>query len=78
MAGDGVLRWKIRSQISRFSNKISEGYGKAKRFFEVPSFFQYAVADGICRLLFASPARVKNEPPQDDGQLVMDFLKPPP
>lgn len=50
---------------------------KAKRFYEIATFFQYAVADGIHRVLFASrtgphlPA-----PPRSDGQLVFDFMKP--
>jgi len=64
-----------KAKLNLILKKVCE---KAKRFFEVPSFFQYAVADGICRLLFASSSRVKKEPPPDDGQLVMEFMKPPP
>jgi hypothetical protein len=50
---------------------------KAKRFYEITTFFQYAIADGIHRLLFAS--RTGPHVPKltrSDGQLVFDFLKP--
>jgi hypothetical protein len=52
---------------------------KAKRFYEIATFYQYAVADGIHRLLFGSrggPA--PPPPPSDPGQLVLAFAKPPP
>jgi len=52
---------------------------KAKRFYEIATFYQYAVADGIHRLLFGSrggPA--PPPPPADPGQLVLAFAKPPP
>jgi hypothetical protein len=51
---------------------------KAKRFYEIATFYQYAVADGIHRLLFGSrggPA--PPPPPADPGQLVLAFAKPP-
>ena len=50
---------------------------KAKRFYEIATFFQYAVADGIHRLLFTSRTG-PHEPSTDrsTGQLVFDFLKP--
>lgn len=50
---------------------------KAKRFYEIATFFQYAVADGIHRLLFAS--RTGPHAPPDNrstGQLLFNFLKP--
>ena len=51
---------------------------KAKRFYEIATFYQYAVADGIHRLLFGSrggPA--PPPPPSDPGQLAFAFAKPP-
>lgn len=50
---------------------------KAKRFYEIATFYQYAVADGIHRLLFGSPGGPL-PPPPDPGQLVLAFAKPPP
>jgi hypothetical protein len=51
---------------------------KAKRFYEIATFYQYAVADGIHRLLFASPGgSVPPPPPRDPGQLLLAFAKPP-
>jgi len=50
---------------------------KARRFYEISTFFQYAVADGIHRLLFASRCGPHPAPnPRPSGQLVFDFLKP--
>jgi len=52
---------------------------KAKRFYEIATFYQYAVADGIHRLLFGSRSGpAPPPPPRDDGQLVLAFAKPPP
>jgi len=52
---------------------------KAKRFYEIATFYQYAVADGIHRLLFATPGGPVPPPPTaDPGQLVLAFAKPPP
>lgn len=50
-------------------------YEKAKRFFEIPDFRQYAIADGIYRILFASktgimPNLVRREA---EGQLLLPF-----
>ncbi len=50
-------------------------YEKAKRFFEIPDFRQYAIADGIYRILFASktgimPNLVRREV---EGQLLLPF-----
>lgn len=51
---------------------------KAKRFYEIATFYQYAVADGIHRLLFASPGGpLPPPPPRDPGQLLLAFAKPP-
>ncbi len=51
-------------------------YEKAKRFFEIPDFRQYAIADGIYRILFASktvimPNLVRREA---EGQLSLPFI----
>jgi len=48
---------------------------KAKRFFEIPDFRQYAIADGINKLLFSSktgiiPHTMKRE---DKRQLLLPF-----
>ena len=52
---------------------------KAKRFYAVAAFFQYAVAAGICRLLQQSPDGPLPPPdPPDDTQLAFAFAKPPP
>jgi hypothetical protein len=52
---------------------------KAKRFYEIATFYQYAVADGIHRLLFGSPGGpMPPLPPPDPGQLVLAFATPPP
>jgi hypothetical protein len=51
---------------------------KAKRFYEIATFYQYAVADGIHRLLFGSRGGPAPPPPSSDpGQLVLAFAKPP-
>ena len=51
---------------------------KAKRFYEIAMFYQYAVADGIHRLLFSSPSGpLPPPPPRDPGQLLLAFAKPP-
>ncbi|MBU1073265.1 transposase, partial [bacterium] len=45
---------------------------RAKRFFEIAAFYQYAVADGIYRLLFASRGGIAPPgPPADPGQLCL-------
>ena len=52
---------------------------KAKRFYEIATFYQYAVADGIHRVLFGSRGGpLPPPPPADPGQLVLAFAKPPP
>jgi len=50
-------------------------YEKAKRFFEIPDFRQYAIGDGIYRILFASktgimPNLVRTEA---ESQLLLPF-----
>ena len=50
-------------------------FEKAKRFFEIPDFKQYAIADGIYQVLFASrtgiiPVLMR---PRHNGQLVFPF-----
>lgn len=50
-------------------------YEKAKRFFEIPDFRQYAVADGIYRILFASKTGIMPnlERRETEGQLLLPF-----
>jgi hypothetical protein len=61
---------RLRLQI--LLNKI---LGKAKRFFEIPSFKHYAVADGIYRLLFNMrwDAEDEGEEKEDKRQLLFGF-----
>jgi hypothetical protein len=55
---------------ARLSLLFRELCVKAKRFFEVAGFYQYAVADGIHRLLFASQGGVSPPgPPRDTRRL---------
>lgn len=64
-----------KAKMNLIFKKICE---KAKRFYEVAAFYQYAVADGIHRLLFASRTGARTLPPKVRAcQLVFDFLKPP-
>jgi hypothetical protein len=65
-----------KAKLNLIFKRICE---KAQRFYEIATFYQYAVADGIHRLLFGSrggPA--PPPPPSDPGQLVLAFAKPPP
>jgi hypothetical protein len=50
---------------------------KAKRFYEIAAFYQYAVADGIHRLLVGSANGPLPPPPADTDQLAFAFAKPP-
>jgi len=51
---------------------------KAKRFFEIATFFHYAVADGIYRVLFGSPWRTSRPPAgPPDLQQRFAFASPP-
>lgn len=64
-----------KARLNLLFKKICE---KAKRFYEIATFFQYALADGLHRLLFAS--RFKPPPPPPKGgpkQLRFDFATPP-
>lgn len=48
----------------------------SKRFFGVPSFFNYAMADGIYKLLSAAKSGITNHlepPPEKNFQLYLDF-----
>jgi len=48
-------------------------YEKARRFFEIPDFRQYAIADGIYRILFASKTGIMPnlERRETEGQLLL-------
>jgi len=50
-------------------------YEKAKRFFEVPDFKQYAIADGIYRILFGHRAGLRQEPLRSHRQLFFPFAR---
>jgi hypothetical protein len=47
----------------------------SKRFFGVPSFFNYAIADGIYNLLYPDKTALRGIQPNslDDFQLCFDF-----
>jgi len=61
-----------RLRMNILLKKILE---KAKRFFQVPVFRQYALADGIYRLLFNTPWQEKPKRPVfDTGQLEFGFI----
>lgn len=65
-----------KAKMNLIFKKVCE---KAKRFYEVATFYQYAVADGIHRLLFASRTGPRIPPqPKPTGQLVLAFVRPPP
>lgn len=60
-----------KARVNLLFKKVCE---KAKRFYEVAGFYQYAVADGIHRLLFGptpQPALSKRR------QLLPSFARPP-
>ena len=48
----------------------------AKRFFEIPAFKHYAVADGIAHLLYnlGWQSKVEKEAVENDRQLVLGFI----
>ena len=47
---------------------------KAQRFFEISNFFQYALADGIFRLLWGARIGLKSPPPEPDTrQILLEF-----
>ncbi len=51
-------------------------FEKAKRFFEIPEFKQYAIADGIYKILFASQTGIFPQfgQKQSKGQLLFPFV----
>lgn len=63
-----------KAKLNLIFKKVCE---KAKRFYEIAAFFQYAIADGIHRLLYASRTGPHvPKPSRDNGQLAFDFLNP--
>ena len=59
----------------RLNILLKKIFERAKRFFEIPEFKQYAIADGIYKVLFASrtgiiPSLVR---PRHNGQLLLPF-----
>jgi hypothetical protein len=50
-------------------------YEKAKRFFQIPVFKQYALADGIYRILFTSKWGISKKERVESRQLQFDFAK---
>jgi hypothetical protein len=64
-----------KAKLNLIFDRVCE---KAKRFYEIATFYPYAVADGIHRLLFGSATGPRLlPPPSDPGQLVLAFAKPP-
>jgi hypothetical protein len=64
-----------KARLTILFKKLCE---KAKRFFQIATFFHYAVADGIHRVLFGSPLRSSREPPgPPDLQRRFAFARPP-
>ena len=73
-----LARVDLADRINRFLACEGSGSGYA-RFYEIATFYQYAVADGIHRLLFASRTGPLPPPPASDNrQLVLPFAQPPP
>jgi cytosine/uracil/thiamine/allantoin permease len=63
-----------KAKLNLIFKKVCE---QAKRFYGIAAFFQYAVADGIHRLLFASRTGPQEPPARPfTGQLAFDFLNP--
>jgi len=73
-----LARVDLADRINRFLACEGSGSGYA-RFYEIATFYQYAVADGIHRPLFAARTGPPPPPPASDNrQLVLPFTKPPP
>jgi hypothetical protein len=53
---------------------LKKVYEKAKRFFEIPQFKQYAIADGIYRLLFGQKAAFQDKDSPSTNQLPFSFI----
>ena len=63
-----------RAKLSLIFKRVCE---KAKRFFEIASFFQYAVSDGIQRVLFAARTVFRAAPKNDETpQRAFEFTNP--
>lgn len=63
-----------KAKLNLIFKKVCE---KAKRFYAISTFFQYALADGIHRLLFESRSGPKEPPPeQSNGQRAFEFPRP--
>lgn len=64
-----------RLKLDVLLKKICE---KAKRFFQIPTFNQYAIADGIHRILFGSKWSnpwERKKPPRNTPQLLLSFMR---
>jgi len=59
----------------RFKMLVERVYLVSKRFFGVPTFFNYAIADGLYSLLFADKTGVNNllKGKKPEFQLCFDF-----
>jgi hypothetical protein len=53
---------------------LKKVYEKAKRFFEIPDFRQYAIADGIYRILFGQKSGLQEKSPKPTNQLLFSFI----
>lgn len=53
---------------------LKKVYEKAKRFFEIPDFRQYAIADGIYRILFGQKSGLQEKSPKPTNQLLFPFI----
>ena len=63
-----------KAKLNLIFKKVCE---KAKRVYALSTFFQYAVADGIYRLLFGSKHGPKEPlPTPSTGQRTLEFLRP--
>lgn len=60
---------------SNFCTNVIYNFLKAKRFFEIPDFRQYAIADGIYRVLFPSKTGIMPnlDRKEVEGQLPLPF-----
>jgi hypothetical protein len=61
-----------KARLNLIFKKVCE---KAKRFYEIATFLQYATADGIQRLLFASRTG-PHDPPKRPANGQLAFLNP--
>ena len=64
-----------KAKLGLIFTKLCE---KALRFFDIPRFFHYAIADGIHRVLFGTSPQAHLPPDtQCPGQLLLAFARPP-